>query len=354
MNKMTERENNIVVLPSTVDIEAEAASWLVVLGRENVAQSDVDKLNQWLERSAKHRNIFAQLSALSGDLSILNELQDIEISTPNETRNVQTKFSRRGALAVAASIFGLAFAGTAGRSFYLHHFRLAAFKKQYVTAVGEQLNIKLLDGSEIKLNTDSQVAIDFSKNVRMIHLVKGEAYFSVAKDKKRPFLVYAAEGVVRAVGTAFTVRLGLHDAVEVTVDEGRVELVSLKKPTATSARVPTQMARVSIAELTAGQNAVFTKRMESIAQIPRAELDRKLSWRQGLLAYSGETLRYVVDDISRYTDVQIEITDPALGDILIGGYFKIGEIEALFDSLEQTFGLRVEHVDEKHVKLWAL
>jgi transmembrane sensor len=72
-----------------------------------------------------------------------------------------------------------------------------------------------------------------------------------------------------------------------------------------------------------------------------------------MLVFNGETLPNVVADVSRYTDVQIEIADPTLNNLKVGGYFKVGEIDPMLEALESSFGVRVERVDDKHVRLSA-
>ena len=98
------------------------------------------------------------------------------------------------------------------------------------TAVGEQRTVTLPDGSSVELNTASQVAIRYTARTRAVQLTRGEAHFTVASDRSRPFSVHAAGRVVTAVGTAFTVQLR-RDAVEVTVAEGRVRLAESQAAT---------------------------------------------------------------------------------------------------------------------------
>src|SRR6202042_1912925 len=92
------------------------------------------------------------------------------------------------------------------------------------TAVGQQRNVTLADGSIVTLNTNTILETDLSRSVRQIYLRKGEAHFQVAHDRSRPFLVHAGDAVVRAVGTEFEVRLREDKHVEVLVNEGRVEV----------------------------------------------------------------------------------------------------------------------------------
>ena len=94
---------------------------------------------------------------------------------------------------------------------------------EYRTRIGQQRLLVLEDTSSIQLDTNSQLRIAYSEGRRQIILQQGKAYFDVAKNPDRPFQVYAAGGMVQAVGTAFTVAVDNQD-IEVTVDEGRVNL----------------------------------------------------------------------------------------------------------------------------------
>ena len=95
-----------------------------------------------------------------------------------------------------------------------------------------------------------------------------------------------------------------------------------------------------------------THKVEKLDLAP-PEATRKLAWRQGMLVFTGESLPSVVADVSRYTDVQIEIADPELNNLKVGGYFKVGEVEPMLEALEGSFGVRVERLDAKHVRLSA-
>jgi transmembrane sensor len=108
-----------------------------------------------------------------------------------------------------------------------------------------------------------------------------------------------------------------------------------------------------LARLTAGQTAIVDQHVETIHQLAEAEIKRKLAWREGVLVYSGEPLSEVIAEVSRYTDIHIEIADPALAERPVAGYFPVSRIEGLFQSLELNFGIHVEHVDSTHVRLSA-
>jgi transmembrane sensor len=347
---------NIVTLPSLESIEAEAASWITVLGRENVSKADILALDAWLSQSERNRNAFNELTDLWDDLSVLKELDDIAKSVSIESEQQSTFWQRRSFVGIAASIF-ICF--IISGSLYWQH--LTKFNQQahIITTVGEQRTIILSDTSTIQVNTNSQLEIDFSRDKRVIRLLKGEAYFTVAKNKQRPFYVYAGDGFVQAIGTSFNVRLKLHDEIEVTVEEGLVGLAAAVKETPIKTKdvefiSPSEginAPETFLAELSAGQSTTFSHTVDKIELIEAPALNRKLAWRQGVLAYSNVPLLKVIDDISRYTNITIEIADPSLRNLPIAGYFRVGEVEALFDSLEITFGLDVKRINKNYVRL---
>lgn len=340
MNKPTD---NIVPLPSMEAIEAEAAAWLVLLDRGEVSPASLVEFKRWLNASERHRTAFASFSALWDDLAILDELNDIAAS--NEALPLHRVTRRPWLAGLAASVALLVAVGSG--MFYLHGRGAQDSVRLYATATGEQRTVELVDGSRVELNTGTRIEVAFSGQLRRVRLIEGEAFFEVAHDQRRPFAVAAGDSLVEAVGTAFNVRLRDENAVEVTVEEGRVAVATA---VGTAKRV--EQAGVSPrAMLSAGQSTVFTERVEAIVQMPAAELDRKLAWRSGLLVYAGTPLSEVVADISRYTDMTIEIPDQALARKPVGGYFRVGQIEALLEALELNFAISVERVGPNHVRL---
>ena len=92
------------------------------------------------------------------------------------------------------------------------------------TQVGEVRRLTLDDGSALALNTSSVLQVKFAADERRIVLRQGEASFQVAHDEDRPFVVQAGDVSVRAVGTAFSVRMRQQE-LEVVVTEGVVEVL---------------------------------------------------------------------------------------------------------------------------------
>jgi transmembrane sensor len=226
----------------------------------------------------------------------------------------------------------------------------------YTTAIGEQQLISLVDGSSVRLNTDSQLQVSYGNRSRGIHLLRGEALFSVKPDRHRPFEVYANGSVVRAVGTAFAVQVEGR-RVDVTVTKGVVEVADAADGEEVShgrplEREPTR-ARAILGRLKAGQTAVVGKGSGHIdaQQLPEPELRRRMSWRDGYLVFSGEPLSEVVGQMNRYSPVTLQIGDPQLESVAIGGRFRIGDLEAILDVLRTNFGIQALQVDEHDIRL---
>jgi len=360
---------SVVEFPDRSAIKEEAALWVVKLdGDDAPSREDLASLREWTERSPVHRDELGRLTNFWGKMNVLTDLA-VPLGRPEQ--DVQHVFfgisahRRVAGLAVAASVvllgLALGFNTLFGEDPYLQS------NGRYVTAVGEQRSTTLADGSVIQLNTDSKVEVSYGDKFRDLRLLQGEAHFTVAKNAERPFRVYAGNGRVEAVGTAFSVYLK-DDTVNVTVTEGRVSVAARDKfasqlIVATAATIVDDFVEVS-GNLMVGQSAVIganidigsSGSLEIIDLIVRDEpslFAKELSWRNGMLMFTGDPLEEVVREISRYTSVTIEISDPSIRSIPIGGRFPLGETEAMLDSLVVNFGLRVTYLDHDRVLLSA-
>jgi transmembrane sensor len=149
--------------------------------------------------------------------------------------------------------------------------------------------------------------------------------------------------VVRDIGTAFDVHLSKAGLVEVGVTKGSVEVAPAGSGQASG---PAK----SLGIIAAGQNIVLGEKIEHAKTVSSPDLGRKLAWRQGQLIYTGQPLSEVLADVSRYSDIQIELADPALGSLPVGGAFRTDQVEAIFAALENNFGIHAEWVDPQHVR----
>ena len=344
---------------ATTSINQQACAWIAKLHGEPSAK-DLQNFRAWMAQSPAHKTEVRQLAKLWGELDVLTELAVVQ--EPLSTQSTSARLFDKVAALIKFSNWNrpLAAMVTATLVAVLAlPIIIDINKTTYSTDIGEQELITLRDGSTVLLNTNSSIRVDYSLETRNISLLSGQAHFEVTKDNSRPFNVYAGTGLVRAVGTAFSVYLQ-PDIIEVTVTEGTIELSAVAPapaPTNQPETEPTAPSKTitKLSLVTAGQNATMdqdTSSIDSIEVIDAPEIVQKLAWHQGLLRFSGDPLEDVVAEISRYTDLSIVILDPEIRDLRIGGFFKVGETEKMFQALETSFGVRVERKG-KNVALLA-
>ncbi|WP_443749254.1 FecR family protein [Asticcacaulis solisilvae] len=203
---------------------------------------------------------------------------------------------------VAASIAALA-----GMAWFLRS------RLSFETGRGELRKVPLADRSLAAINTDSRIDVAMSQNRRDIHLVKGEAWFEVAKNPDAPFVVSAGDIRVRAVGTAFSVRRHA-DGADVLVTEGVVETWSVRDP-------------LKKTRLTAGDQAFVADAARVATAFEPDEVTRKLAWRERRIILREENLSDAVAEFNRYNEQQIVIADPSLASLKLVGGFDVDQPE---------------------------
>lgn len=297
------------------DIEDTAAEWVVRLDRGALSEAEQRELDSWLEASTRHRGAFVRAQAMWVDLDRVAALQAgrAPLDPPAERPPWLRAASFAGAVLAAGVVLTLALGSfLSGRE---------------TTEVGEVRRLTLDDGSAVALNTSSLMQVQFRDDERRVVLRRGEASFQVAHDVERPFVVQARDVSVRAVGTAFTVRL-LESSVAVTVSEGVVEVVR------SGGGVQ------SIERKTAGRNLeVIAAQMQPLAATPlqEQEVERRLSWEQGRLVFDGDRLDAAVEEVNRYSSLPVVIDDPRLAGKSFVGVFRTGDARAFASAAAAAF-----------------
>ena len=350
-------KGKILVFPDTAAVEAEAAAWVARFDAGDVSARDQAAFQEWLNRSMLHREAIAACGSLWSEFDALGSFTGTGETGPapslRDDRSALLERATPWLVACAASVVAVM-----GGTLFFHpkpletaraesHPTPALFQPpahlSYETAVGGKKRITLADGSSVILNTNSRLDVDFVGKRRDVHLTRGEAYFEVVHDKTRPFTVYADNYVVRDIGTAFDVHLSKTGLVEVGVTKGCVEVAP-----ANGAHVSDAVKNLGV--LTAGHDIVLGERVERAEVVSSADMGRKLAWRQGQLIYTGQPLGEVLADVSRYSNIKIELADPALENLPVGGAFRTDQIEAIFAALENNFGIHAEWIDPQHVR----
>jgi len=187
------------------------------------------------------------------------------------------------------------------------------------------------------LNTNSRIRARMSSGRREIVLDRGEALFTVAHDRRRPFDVTAGDTVVRAVGTAFSVQLRGQKQVDVIVTEGRV---AIDPPDdLLDSKLPEPVALPTLSTLAAGETVTVREhQMTRVQKIADEDMARKLAWTRGRLWFDRVTLAEAVAEFNRYNHRQLVIEDPAIAGLHISGTFDATDTDSFVEALK-TFGI---------------
>ncbi|MDT9600843.1 FecR family protein [Sphingosinicella rhizophila] len=323
---------------SSAEIDRKASEWLARRDGDrwsNAAQADLD---QWLAESTLHRVSYLRLQKAWQRMNRLSALQvpSTDAEPLDEERADQARRRRWARWSLAAGI-----AATMGLTATLVHdsdgvvVPAQVEPAVYATAIGGQEIVPLSDGTRVELNTDTRIRAQLAANERRVWLDQGEAYFEVAHDAARPFVVDAGARRVTVLGTKFSVRRD-GDSVEVAVIEGRVRVEA--------------PAGEGEAKIVTGGDMVIAKPVERNLLVVRQNLgavEKELSWREGVLNFDSTSLADVVAEFNRYNRRKMVIADPATAAIRIEGMFNATDGEAFARMLREAFGLEVDMRKEK-------
>ena len=343
--------------PLDETVEAAAAAWLVRHDR-GLTPAQQDEFLSWLTASAAHRASFERHRQMWGDFNALKQWRPEHGTTPNPDLLAR---HRRPALWRRPVPLLLATAAAIALTFWLvpAPSSRAEASLTFETAVYRQE--KLPDGSVLDLNRGAHVVVQFSATERRVLLVQGEAQFAVAKNPARPFVVRAGGVEVRAVGTAFNVKLAGPN-LEVLVTEGTVHVSQqtvVVTPTSMAAGAAAgsapSAAPVVLAALTAGQRTVIpvatviAPPVVVPASVP--EIARLLDWQPRLLDFESTPLAEVVETFNRRNPQRLVIGDEELRALTIVASIRSDNVEGFVRLLEGTMGVRAERTQAGEIVL---
>lgn len=322
-------------------IEATAAAWLAQA--DDLSPAQAAEFARWRAADPRHAaavDRLQQTHALLGNLPRLRREPALlrRLGSPPARVSV-------GRFRTLAMLTGLAAAVIVAILVWRAVPDASAYAHRHATAAHGYERAMLPDGSVVELNANSAVEVRFTADQRFVRLVHGEAHFVVAKNPARPFIVSAGNIQVRAVGTAFNVRLDPAN-VDVLVTEGKV---ALEHPAAAPA-VPAETATT----LVAGQRAMVGTRERSkprVETVAPAVVGESLAWQAPRLAFVDTPLEDVVARFNVRNRIQVVIGDPALARRPVGGHFRADYVEAFVRLLEATGDIAAEHPDADHIVL---
>lgn len=335
----THNSEAIVDITQQGSIDDQAAVWVAKLDSDQPAPETIAAFKAWINQSADHRKAFEDHVDVWDQLNTLAELVPPRPQATLKPRWFFVPFATPWAMACTTILLAVAV--------MLFQTVNGYGSARYTTAIGEQASFTLPDGSTALLNTDSQIAVRYTDNSRHIQLLYGEAHFDVVKKPHQPFEVFAGQGLVRAVGTAFSVYLR-QDDVEVVVTEGIVEIDTVAPAEAAIVEEPL----APPPQVAAGNQATYDRHTAThILLAEMQKLEQKTAWHQGLLIFDDEPLEQVVAEVGRYTQTKIIIPEQQIRQLKVGGQFKVGDTEAMFEALKVSFNLQVRIVSDDLVYL---
>lgn len=216
----------------------------------------------------------------------------------------------------------------------------------YSTPVGGVETVHMPDNSTVILNTNTVLRLALTKSERLVMLEQGEAFFEVAKDPARPFVVQVGKRDVVAVGTRFSVRREGGD-LEVVVTEGTVRL---EPSAAVSPSVNAWQSAALVNEfLPAGTVAQVGDAGVLVQKETPTDAAARLSWREGVLVFHDATLDEAISEFNRYNFHQIVIADPTVGAFKIAGRFRATNADAFVRLLERGYPLEVKEQGDEFI-----
>jgi transmembrane sensor len=316
---------------NTVDT---AAAWFAKQQSGAMTRADREALVDWLAVDEANRTAWATMQTT---WSVLGAARDESSIAELRTQALASVTPRRshwqwGLAATVVLAFG---AVLLTREQDIVGSETSASLARFETQIGERVTHVLADGSQVTLNTNTELRVIEWDKSRRIAIDRGQAFFVVAKDAAKPFIVEVGNARVTAVGTQFDVRREAQN-IAVALTEGRVRL--------------SQQGAQAV-EMSAGSVATIAN--SDAWQVQVMNTQALTSWRDGRLIFEGEPLARVVAELNRYSHTQLSIADAALKTLPISGVFRTGDVTGFARAL-QAYGVASANTNEATIELSAV
>ncbi|WP_299595992.1 FecR family protein [uncultured Microbulbifer sp.] len=339
----------------TEDRLDQACAWIARLRSDAISSADRRAFAAWIAESTFNRQAFDEMAELWGDLGVLSHLPLDELypeSVPSADHRANTgsaptksSSSARPAHATTADnsnwnlpqwlMGGSAVAACLGIALWIGNqwLQQAPVQQQmYTTAVGETRTVALPDGSDVKLNTNSELIVNFSREERRTQLLRGEAYFDVARQTSRPFTVAAGSANIRVLGTQFNVERNPANT-RVSVTGGTVAV--------SEARTASGLQPESI-KLTRNQKVSVSR--SGLSDVGRTSAEEALDWTQGQLVFEETPLDEALEELNRYLKVPAAAA-PGVSDQTLSGTFELTDPENTLAAIATALDLEQDQSD---------
>jgi transmembrane sensor len=313
--------------PIAKETRDEAARWYARLNNTMISTETLKEFRAW-KQIGDNLAAYMEIDAFWRRVSQLEKDPDIEAAAKDA-------LERKGPKGPGGKgVLGILLIAGLGAAMALGYRAMSAVT--YQTGVGEQRVVRLEDGSRLRLDTDSKLRVRLSDTERLIELEGGQAFFEVARDPRRPFVVRADKTEVRALGTKFDVRRR-GEAVRVVLVEGKVEVHARSDEALASwVLAPGQQLQLSEGKGAAPANV---------------DASAATSWTSGRLVFQNQTLQTAIDEVNRYSPTKIILLDASAGATKVSGSFETGDTEAFIATVSALHGLRIAARSHQEIRL---
>ncbi len=285
----------------------------------------------WLNTSAAHHEAYERAEALWEQMRSLDTVADRQL---DDARAFLARKRRQPVLRrFAAAALVLLAAGIIWQLDPLSYLD----DRTYQTAQGQTRTIDLADGSRLELNVATEAKVHYSRHGREVHLLRGQAVFTVAHDEPRPFHVFAGKGKIRDIGTQFDVRHGA-DGVTVAVLDGEVEVEVEVEVAGAPGAAPVPLRR--------GQQMSY-RPSGDVGPVRTIDIATYSVWREGRLVFKAQPLREVLEELGRYQPASLTVTAPGILDTKVSGVFPTDNLPQAMQTIAATLPIRLTRIGER-------
>ncbi|WP_444921128.1 FecR family protein [Microbulbifer sp. CnH-101-G] len=323
----------------------QACAWVARLRSEAMSNAEKREFATWLAATEAHRQALDEVVELWGDLGALAHMpvdqlfpESVPSSPPQnsgearKSRKAQSAMSANWGLPQWLIGGGLATCG-AFLAVWIGLQWLGSGKidqQIYTTQLGEIRTVSLADGSEIKLNSNSELRVNFSRKERQTQLLRGEAFFDVARQTARPFTVAAGSANIRVLGTEFNVELNPENT-RVSVTEGKVSVSEAEKTPGLTPESVTLVKNQKVSVSTLG-----------LTQIQHTSPEQATDWTRGILVFEKTPLKEALQELNRYLAVPV-VAAPQVESRLVSGTFAVSDPDNTLEAITTALDLQQDH-----------
>lgn len=298
--------------PIPTDLLSEAAYWYNERLAGDMTFDNEARFMSWLARSQEHRHAYQTVDRGW----FIAQHVEADVRQAEAAENIKSRSKWRANAALAATLFTAIFLGTSAVRTYTNSANDVTVQN-FQTATGQRSVITLPDGTHVTMDSETELKFSDLKTERRVQMLQGRAFFNVAHNAQRPFIVHVGGKTVKALGTAFEVRVD-GSQIAVVLAEGKVKVEDSQLTGST--------------EMTPGRQLVM--RSDRRWTLSNVDVKKETSWTNGRLVFMNDPLSQAVTDVNRYAKRKLTFANDQIPATEIVGVFSAGDIDGFVKALE--------------------